>query len=123
MKLATGVDLIEIERVETAIERHGLRFLNRIFTMSELNACQGRVESLAVRFAAKEAVSKALGLGIGEVGWRDIEVLSDENNAPFLTLYGEAQRLAQEKGLTVWSVSLSHERHYAVAFVVGMSDL
>lgn len=120
MNLLSGVDLIEIKRVETAIERHGDHFLKRIFTEAEIELCQGRVESLAVRFAAKEAVAKALGHGIGKVNWLHIVVTVDENRAPRLTLHGEALQLAQRKGVTSWSVSLSHERQYAVAFVVAL---
>lgn len=120
MNLLSGVDLIEIKRVETAIERHGGRFLKRIFTEAEIELCQGRVESLAVRFAAKEAVSKALGHGIGKVNWLHIVVTVDENRAPRLVLHGEALQLAQRMGVTSWSVSLSHERQYAVAFVVAL---
>lgn len=120
MNLLSGVDLIEIKRVETAIERHGDRFLKRIFTEAEIELCQGRVESLAVRFAAKEAVSKALGHGIGKVHWLHIVVTVDENRAPRLVLHGEALQLAQRMGVTSWSVSLSHERQYAVAFVVAL---
>ncbi|MBI5298525.1 MAG: holo-ACP synthase [Chloroflexi bacterium] len=120
MNLLSGVDLIEIKRVETAIERHGDRFLKRIFTEAEIELCQGRVESLAVRFAAKEAVAKALGHGIGKVNWLDIVMTIDENRAPRLVLHGEALQLAQRMGVTSWSVSLSHERQYAVAFVVAL---
>jgi len=120
MRLATGVDLIEIERVESAIARHGGHFLERIFTAIELKACGGRTESLAARYAAKEAVAKALGCGIGEVGWREIEVVGDENNAPLLRLYGVAERLAGSKGLEIWSLSLSHGKELAIAFVVAM---
>ncbi len=122
MKLATGVDLIEIARMEAALARYGERFLNRIYTPAEIKACAGRAESLAARFAAKESAAKALGHGIGEVGWQEIEVVGDENNAPRLRLYGAAERLAQEKGLTIWSLSLSHERQHAIAFVVAIGD-
>lgn len=120
MQLVTGVDLIDIERFEAAVERHGSRLLERIFTPSELDVCNGRVESLAARFAAKEAVAKALGVGMGTVGWREIEVTRDSLQAPFLVLSGEARRLANVKGLTNWSLSLSHEKRYAIAFVVAM---
>lgn len=120
MNLRTGVDLIEISRVRDAIERHGERFLARMFTEHEQVECAGRVSSLAARFAAKEATSKALGLGIGDVRWLDIEIRSDENKAPYLILYGEGERLAKEKGLSNWSVSLSHTEEHAMAFVVAM---
>jgi holo-[acyl-carrier protein] synthase len=119
MKLATGVDLVDIARICDAIERHGERFVTRIFTEVEQRECGGRFESLAARFAAKEAVAKALGCGIGVVGWRDIEVKGDENHAPHLYLHGEAERLAASLGLTNWSVSLSHTQSQAIAFVVA----
>lgn len=122
MKLANGVDLIDIERVQDAIERHGERFLQRVYTERELALCGEAVASLAVRFAAKEAVAKALGTGIGEVRWQDIEILRDEARAPLLYLHGQAQTLAKSLGLQTWSLSLSHTRTQAVAFVVAVGD-
>lgn len=118
MNLRTGVDLIEIARVESAIERHGDQFLNRIYTRGELTYCKNSVASLAARFAAKEAVSKALGCGIGDVSWLEIEVVGDENHAPKLTLYGAAAKMAKALGLNTWSISLSHTHEHAIAFVV-----
>jgi len=120
MKLSTGVDLIEISRVRQAIERYGERFLRRVFTENELNDCNGRVESLAARFAAKESASKALGCGIGDIRWTDIEIRRDEKNAPRLVLRGAAKSLAEELALVNWSVSLSHTETQAIAFVVAM---
>jgi holo-[acyl-carrier protein] synthase len=120
MTLATGADLIAIERVAAAIERHGERFLHRVYTNGELTACGGRVESLAARWAAKEAVAKALGTGIGDVGWREIEVLRDDCHCPHLRLHGAAATLAAARGLTQWSISLAHDRGMALAFVVAM---
>ena len=120
MKLSTGVDLIEIERVRTVINRHGERFLSRVFTESEQVTCGGQVSSLAVRFAAKEAVAKALGCGIGDVMWKEIEILNNEQRAPKLNLYGSAAVKAGDLGLNNWSVSLSHDQSRAVAFVVAM---
>src|SRR5512143_342754 len=103
MKVATGVDLIEIARIEEVVARHGKHYLERIFTPAELEYCGKRAESLAGRWAAKEAVAKALGSGIGDVSWKEIEVLGDEQNAPTLTLYGNAATKAKELGLTNWS--------------------
>lgn len=120
MILKTGVDLVEIERIRAAVSRHAQRFLERLYTPGELVCCSGRVESLAGRFAAKEAVSKALGEGIGKVSWREIEILEGEKKAPILSLHGEAARKAHEMGLDNWSVSISHSREYAVAFVVAV---
>jgi holo-[acyl-carrier protein] synthase len=121
MILRTGVDLIEVHRIAEAIERHGERFLNRVFTESEQKECNGRIPSLAVRFAAKEAAAKALGCGIGDVSWLEIEVRSDERNAPYLVLHGEGEKLTKQLGLTTWSVSLSHTEGQAIAFVVMTS--
>lgn len=119
--LRTGVDLVEIKRVAEAIERHGERFLNRVFTEHEQGECNGRTASLAARFAAKEAAAKALGCGIGKVGWTEIEIRSDELKAPYLVFYGEGEKLIKELGLKTWSVSLSHTEGQAIAFVV-MTD-
>jgi holo-[acyl-carrier protein] synthase len=120
MILRTGVDLIEIDRVAEVIARHGKRYLERIYTPVELEQCGKRTESLAGRFAAKEAVAKALGCGIGEVGWKEIEILGDEQNAPILTLYGAAESKASELGLMTWSVSLSHSMSHVVAMAVAI---
>lgn len=118
MKIATGVDLIEINRIVEVIARHGNHYLERIFTPAELEQCGKRAESLAGRFAAKEAVAKALGSGIGDVTWREIEILGDENHAPMLSLHGAAKKKADELGLDQWSVSISHSQSHSVAFVV-----
>ena len=121
--LKTGVDLIEIERVQRAVARHGARFLQRVYTATERQDCQQRMESLAARFAAKEAVAKALGTGIWRHGveWTDIEIVRDPTSgAPQLQLHGAAAAHAQQMGLTEWSVSLSHDQERAIAFVVAL---
>jgi holo-[acyl-carrier protein] synthase len=115
----TGVDLIEIARVEAVMGRHGQRFLNRVFTPQEQADAGGQAASLAARFAAKEAVAKALGCGIGPVGWLDIEITRDPERRPELVLHGAAWRRAQELGLREWSVSLSHSKDYAIALAVA----
>lgn len=120
MKLAAGVDLIEIARIEEVIARHGKHYLERIFTPAELEQAGKRTESLAGRFAAKEAVTKALGCGIGEVTWKEIEIVGDDQNAPVLTLHGAAETKAKELGLTTWSVSISHSQSHSVALVVAI---
>lgn len=120
MKLATGIDLIEIQRVADVIERQGERFLQRVYTPHERADCGERTESLAARWAAKEAVAKALGCGIGDVGFQEIEVQREESGAPSLHLYGAAEKLAAEQGLTTWSISLSHSQSHAIALVVAV---
>ena len=120
MILRTGVDLVEIERMRRAVARHGERFLGRIFTPGELAEVGENIASLAARFAAKEAVAKALGTGIGPVTWHEIEIARGPGREPVLHLHGAARRLAEAQGLTVWSLSLSHTQTSAVAFVVAV---
>ena len=119
MQLRTGVDLIEIARIEETVARHGDQFLKRVYTPGELAYCRNNSASLAARFAAKEATSKALGCGIGAVGWQEIEVAGDENKAPLLILHGAAETLARDLGLNTWSLSLSHTHEHAIAFVIA----
>ena len=120
--MRNGVDLIEIDRVRVTIERFGSRFLERVYTPLELAQAHNKPASLAARFAGKEAVSKALGCGIGIVGWREIEIRRDEANPPQIILYGEANLLAKSLGLTRWSISLSHTQDLAIAFVIAFGD-
>ena len=116
--LGTGVDIIEISRLAGVFERYGQRFLDRIYTPDEISYCRGRAPNLAGRFAAKEAVMKALGTGVRGVGWKDIEVARHESGAPSILLHGRAKGRAQRLGVHEISVSMSHSRDYAVAFVV-----
>ena len=122
MTISTGVDLIEVYRIKDAIERHGDRFLKRIFTPRELEQVGGQVPSLAARWAAKEAVAKTLCTGIGDVKWVEVEILRGENKEPVLHLHGKAQTLAAEKGFHTWSISLSHTHEHAIAMVVAMGN-
>jgi holo-[acyl-carrier protein] synthase len=117
--LRIGVDLIDVPRIERAMHRHGERFFTRFFTAAERAYCQNRPERLAARIAVKEAVAKALGTGIGDVRWVEIEVSSDERGRPLLTLHGAAADLAAALGLQVWEISLSHSHSQAIAFVVA----
>ena len=121
-RLATGVDLIEIQRVANVIDRFGARFLERVFTPKELAEVGGNVTSLAARFAAKESVAKALGTGIGEIHWQEIEIIRGPAREPTLHLHGAAKQLAQVQSLHTWSISLSHTHTHAVALVVAMED-
>lgn len=118
--LRTGVDMIEVERIRSAAERHGERFFERFYTPAERAHCGDRYPALAVRFAAKEAVAKALGTGIGDVRWVEIEIVHDDRGRPVLILHGAAADLAARLGLKEWSISLSHTHEHAVAFVVAM---
>ncbi|PID84623.1 MAG: holo-[acyl-carrier-protein] synthase [Chloroflexi bacterium] len=119
--LTTGVDIIEIKRIENSITRFGDKMRNRIFTKQEQAYCASRITSLAGRYAIKEAVSKALGTGIGDVNWTDIEVINNERGKPELKLHNRAQKLAEQLGITQWSISISHTNTHAIGFVVGLS--
>ncbi len=117
--ITNGVDLIEVRRIGEAIERHGEHFLKRVYTEKEIALFRDSTGSLAARWAAKEAVAKALGTGIGDVEWTDIEILRGENKEPILILHGFAKKIANEKQLEHWSLSLSHTHEHAIAMVVA----
>ena len=117
--LAVGIDMIEVARIEKGIARHGDRFYNRFFTPQEQAYCAGRLTSLAGRFAIKEAVAKALGTGIGDISWTDVEVVCDERGRPELMLHNNAKELAATLGLDQWSISLSHTETHAIGFAVA----
>lgn len=117
--LRTGVDLVEIERLSGPNPAVRQRFLRRVFTPRELEECGASQQSMAGRFAAKEAVAKALGVGIGPVAWQEIEILSGPEGQPVLQLHGAARELAGRLGLITWSISLSHTRAHAVAVAVA----
>lgn len=125
MVIGTGVDLAEIDRIEQALAaRHGARFRTRVFTDGEQRYCdsrgRGRGQSYAARFAAKEAVMKALGVGWGrDAAWHEIEVVRARGAAPHLVLSGSAAATARRLGIARWSLSLTHAANLAVAFVVA----
>jgi len=118
---ATGIDIIEIGRIEKAIARWGKRFLKRIYTESELEFCRNKSPSLAARFAAKEAVMKLLGTGRKGICWREIETLSLPTGKPVINLYGQAKNKARELGLREINISLSHSREYAIALASAVT--
>ena len=118
--LSVGVDIVEIPRIARALERWGERFLRKVYTEAETAYCRGRVPELAVRFAAKEAISKALGTGMVGIRWAELEVLADRRGKPVVTLYGRALARAEELGLEQWAVSLSHDGDLAIAMVVAI---
>jgi holo-[acyl-carrier protein] synthase len=122
MMIKTGIDLIEVDRIDDAIKRHGERFLNRIFTPGELLKFRENTQSLAARWAAKEAVAKTISTGIGDIEWTEIEILHGPNKEPKLTLYGNAKKFAEEQNLTSWSLSLSHTREHAIAMVIATQE-
>jgi holo-[acyl-carrier protein] synthase len=117
--LAVGVDMIEVARIEQGIARHGERFYQRFFTSQEQAYCGGRATSLAGRFAIKEAVAKALGTGIGDISWTDVEIVCNNRGRPELVLHNSAKELAASMGLHNWAISLSHTDTHAVGFAVA----
>ena len=118
-KFAVGIDIIEIDRVADVIARHGDRFLHKVYTDDEIAHCRGRISELAARFAAKEAVMKALGTGIRGVGWKEIEVLPNRRGKPLVFLYGRGAARAKHIELRGLEISLTHSKEYAIASVVG----
>ncbi len=117
--LSVGVDIIEIARIARALERFGDRFLRRVYTPREIAYCRGRIPELAARFAAKEAISKALGTGLNGISWVEMEILADARGKPYILLHGKAEARARHLGLNHWAISLSHHDRDAIAFVVA----
>lgn len=119
--LGTGIDLVENARIAASIEKFGDAFLHRIFTVGEIAYCapmRNPIPHYAARFAAKEAVSKAFGCGIGaELGWLDMEVIREATGAPTLLLHGAGRELAAQRCVNRIFLSLSHTENYAVASV------
>jgi len=122
MEMAVGIDVIVISRVRKVMDRHPERFLQRVYTPEEVAWCRGRVHELAARFAAKEAVMKALGTGARGLAWRDIEILPNRRGKPLVFLHGLAKQRGETIGLRGIDVSLTHEGDLAIAAVVGMAD-
>lgn len=120
-RLYVGVDIIEIERIKLTLSRYPSRFLEKIYTPGEQAYCRGRAPQLASRFAAKEAVMKALGTGARGVGWRDIEVQRKRGRAPEIVLHDRAKARAESMGIVRIAVSLSHSREFAIASVVAQT--
>ncbi|MEO5917225.1 MAG: holo-ACP synthase [Luteolibacter sp.] len=120
-----GIDVVEVERIASAIERHGEPFLTKLFTASERSYCEAQNKPAlhyAARFAAKEAVSKALGTGIGgQAGWLDLEITRDPAGAPKLLLQGAAADFAEQNGITEIQISLTHAREYAAANAIAIA--
>ncbi len=120
-----GVDIVEIRRLEQALERWGETFVARVFTAAEQDRARRvrvRTQRLAARFAAKEAVMKALGLGWRTMAWREIEILNDPLGKPAVTLHGSARRVATQHGIVQVHVSLSHTHDMACATAIAMTS-
>jgi holo-[acyl-carrier protein] synthase len=124
--VATGIDIVEVPRVAQMIEKHGSRFVNRVFTPDEIRYCRSRgvpEQHFAGRFAAKEAVFKVLGTGWGEgVQWGSVEVTHNPQGAPQIILTGRAEEIATEMGIGIIHISISHTAEHAVAHAIAEAD-
>jgi holo-[acyl-carrier protein] synthase len=122
MILGTGIDIVEVARIASSYQKFGERFVSRILVPEEIAYCLAHKRPapyLAVRFAAKEAVSKAFGTGLGvELGWRDIEIRRHQTGAPYVVLHGKGQALFAARGATKLHLSLTHTEQYAAATAI-----
>ncbi len=123
--IAHGIDLVDCPRIETMIERHGERFIQRIFTAAEqayAEANKNKIEKLSGRFAAKEAILKLMGTGWrGKIAWTDIEIINNSSGQPEVTLDGEVEKIADKLGIKHISVSITHTANFAIASAVALA--
>lgn len=120
VNVAVGIDIIEVERVKKVFEKHGERFLHRVFTDNEIVQCRGKATRLAGRFAAKEAISKALGTGLHGVKWREMEIVQLRSGRPSVRLHGFAKLRAQQLGLSAFDVSIADLAQTSIAIAVAI---
>ncbi|HKV02848.1 MAG TPA: holo-ACP synthase [Ktedonobacteraceae bacterium] len=120
VNVAIGIDIIEVDRVRKVYEHHGERFLKRVFTEAEVLQCRGKANRLAGRFAAKEAISKALGTGLHGVAWREMEVVQLRSGRPTVTLHGNAKRRAQLLGISAFDVSIADLKDFSIAVAMAI---
>ena len=120
--VTNGIDLVEIERFSRIDPIIKERFCQRVFTVKEIAAADNKDERFAGRFAAKEAAAKALGCGIGDINWHDLEILNDPKGKPVLNLYGEAEKLARGIGWVSWAVSITHTSTTAAAVITALIE-
>ena len=123
--VAHGIDLVDCPRIEQMVKEHGKRFLNRIFTIAEQSyatANKNKIEKLAGRFAAKEAILKLIGTGWrGKIAWTDIEVVNNPAGSPQVTLSGEVEKIAAKLAIKHISVSITHTANFAIASAVALA--
>ncbi|MHC4103852.1 MAG: holo-ACP synthase [Planctomycetota bacterium] len=124
--VAHGIDLVDCPRIEAMIERHGERFIQRVFTATEqayAEANKNEIEKLAGRFAAKEAVLKLMGTGWrGKIAWTDVEIINNSSGQPEVTLGGEVEKIAGKLGIKHISVSITHTANFAIASAVALTQ-
>ncbi|NQT03492.1 MAG: holo-ACP synthase [Planctomycetes bacterium] len=124
--VAHGIDLVDCPRIEAMIERHGERFIQRVFTAAEqayAEANKNEIEKLAGRFAAKEAILKLMGTGWrGKIAWTDVEIINNSSGQPEVTLGGEVEKIAGKLGIKHISVSITHTANFAIASAVALTQ-
>ncbi|MCP4612871.1 MAG: holo-[acyl-carrier-protein] synthase [Planctomycetes bacterium] len=124
--VAHGIDLVDCPRIEAMVERHGRRFIERVFTASEqayAEANKNGIEKLAGRFAAKEAILKLMGTGWrGKIAWTDVEVINNSSGQPEVTLSGEVEKIAGKLGIKHISISITHTANFAIASAVALTQ-
>lgn len=124
VNVGVGIDIIEVDRVRKVYEHHGERFLKRVFTEREILQCRRRgiihYARLAGRFAAKEAISKALGTGLHGVAWREMEVVQLRSGRPTVSLYGRAKQRAEQLGISAFDVSIADLAHISIAIAIAV---
>jgi holo-[acyl-carrier protein] synthase len=124
--IAHGIDLVDFPRIEEMIERHGERFVNRVFTAAEqkyASAHRNSMEKYAGRFAAKEAILKLVGTGWrGKIAWTDVEVVNDPSGQPVVRLSGEVKEIAEKLGIRQISISITHTANFAIASAVALAQ-
>ena len=121
-QLTTGVDIVNVARINKILLDNRGQFYNKIFTVEEINYIEekgNKATTVAGLFAAKEAVSKALGTGIGVLGWKDVEILHEPIGRPYINFTKRGEKIADDLGIAELQISISHEKEYAIAFVVG----
>src|SRR5579859_5723333 len=121
--VAVGIHIIEVDGVRKGYERHGARFRQRVFTEQEVLQCRGKITRLAGRFAAKEAISKALGTGLHGVAWREMEVVQLRSGRPSVRLHGNAKARAELLGLTAFDVSIADLAQFSIAIAVALQSV
>lgn len=120
VNVAVGIDIIEVDRVQKVLSHHGERFLQRVFTELEVQQCRGRVARLAGRFAAKEAISKALGTGMHGLSWREMEIVQLGSGRPTVRLQGNARQRAEQLELSAFDVSIADLKTISIAIAVAL---
>ncbi len=120
--MKTGVDIVEVKRIEKILEKRRDTFYRKLFTQAEIEYIKGKnhnSKTVAGFFAAKEAVSKVLGTGIGKLAWKDIELLHDKEGRPYININSKIKEILNKQGLKSLDISISHEREYAISFAIG----